>query len=265
MSEKVLTYLQTIEDSLDDQLAEESALKIIDNPKKELKDFLLIIDHSSGIELHGNLEDYVLSVLDKVNEKVNNENSNLDLADLELIYQYINSIVINRSPTFDKVTFTFEKAERNTQIGKEMLYLSKVLASLDKIRLNVAQNNFDNMSSFERCREKSFANTIKDAIGFDNTDKFVSLQDDSISKLDDSKLVNKQELTEKNIVQPHLNKTIEMLSKALVNIKNEDFYLTDESRKNLETAVNFMCQHYMAENSASVAVCDMIDNQRTMG
>lgn len=265
MSKEIREYLQSLDNSLDSQLAEDFALRIIKNPNEELKKIISFIDgNNDGIEIKGNLQDFVLLVLDKVNEMINDTESNIKPENLELIYEYINTIVVNRVPTFDKVTFTLKNAERNTQMAEEMLFLSNVLGCVDKIRLSCAEKSYDDLSPLEVCRERSFANAMGSLVRYDKVDVSERSTGISISESDDLKSLSRVELIEKNIIQQQLNKKIELLSSAIINIRNEHSYLTKGAQKDFETALAFMRKHYMAEYSASMAVCNMIEDQKTM-
>jgi hypothetical protein len=208
---------------------------------------------------------FVLLVLNKVNEMISDTKSNIIPSDLDSIYEYINAVISLKVPTFDKVTFTSKNAERNGRTAKEMLYLSKVLGSVDKIRMSCAEKNYNDLNPFEQCREKNFATVLKASMGFDNSNKIENAADNSISMLDDLKAANRQELTERNIIQPRLSKKIEILSTALVSVRNEDSCLDKDTQKDFDSALGFIRQHYLAEHSASEAVCEIIDHQRTMG
>ena len=71
MSKEIREYLQSIDYSADNKLAEVFALRIIKNPKEEFQKFISLIDgHQDGIEIKGSFQDFVLLVLNKVNEMI---------------------------------------------------------------------------------------------------------------------------------------------------------------------------------------------------
>jgi hypothetical protein len=282
MSKKTFEYLESLENSDYKNLANEIAAKFLSNPDDE--EIVYVISILGGEEQVPGFEkkitddvnelaaetkrirEFALTLLNSIFELVSAGQS-LSQENLEKLYFNIEHAFINYVSIWNKPRQISSKDSKHFDyVADDMLYLSRVLVALDKIKIRCNINEYNSMSPFEKVKSDSFAGAMKSLLNLkleinDNSHIDPELVA-SVANNDD--IINRLQLGNEKEHKGILNKAISVCSSALNNINAVECGLMEETKEKMSQAIDIFHQHYIAEYQSSSAVCDLIDEAHTL-